>query len=214
MKFLILFLSLIFAIFGYDRDQVYLYAKKYAFNYNPKYADYNDIGGDCANFVSQCLIAGGINFLQICPNVAYGQGGTVPNEVNLANCLSANGWTATSYIPKNFEKGDVVIYPGHAVIAISGYPNVYIAAHSYDRFGEPSNYKEGATYYHYNGPSTVTPENPDDCVKTCTKKRCVLDVANDVIAGKYGSGETRKNLLSAEGCDYRLVQDEVNKILS
>ena len=210
------FLFLLSIVFCYDRDKVYLYAKKYAFNYNPNYADYNSLGGDCANFVSQCLIAGGINFKSICPDVAYGVGGTVPNEVNLANCLSKNGWTATSYVPKNFEKGDVVIYPGHAVIAISGYPNVYIAAHSIERFGEPATYKAGATYYHYNGASTggKTSETSDDCTKTCTKKRCVSDVAYDVIAGKYGCGEERKNKLNSEGCDYRLVQDEVNRILS
>ena len=217
MKYLVFILvSLLSIVFGYDRNKAYAYAKKYAFNYNPNYADYNSLGGDCANFVSQCLIAGGFNFIKICPNVAYGVGGTVPNEVNLANCLKANGWTATSYLPTNFEKGDVVMYPGHAVIAISGYPTVYIAAHSYDRFGDSVNYRDGATYYHYNGSSTggKTSETTDECVKTCTVKRCVSDVANDVIAGKYGCGEERKNKLNSEGCDYRLVQDEVNRILS
>ena len=45
------------------------------------------MGGDCANFVSQCLIAGGIDFKKIGRDVAYGVGGTVPNEVNLGNRL-------------------------------------------------------------------------------------------------------------------------------
>ena len=37
------------------------YAKKWAFNYNPNYYNFSSIGGDCTNFVSQCLYAGGIN---------------------------------------------------------------------------------------------------------------------------------------------------------
>ena len=217
MKYIILLLSFISVFAGYDRDKACRYAQKYAYNYNPNYMDYNSLGGDCANFVSQCLIAGGFNFKQICPDVAYGVGGTVPNEVNLANCLKKNGWTSTTYAPTNFEKGDVVMYsnPGHAVIAVQGYPNILIAAHSENRYGTSVNYRSGGVYYHYNGESSVTPQSPeDDCVKTCNPKRCVLDVAKEVIAGKYGCGEERINKLTAEGCDYRLVQDEVNRILS
>ena len=214
MKYIILLLSFISIVYGYDRDKACQYAQRYAYNYNPNYKDYNAVGGDCANFVSQCLIAGGLNFQQMCPKVAYGVGGTVPNEVNLANCLKKNGWTSTTYAPTNFKKGDVVTYsnPGHAVIAIQGYPNVLIAAHSDNRYGASVNYRSGAVYYHYNGDNSVTPD--DDCVKTCNPKRCVADVAIEVIAGKYGSGETRINKLTAEGCDYRLVQDEVNRMLS
>lgn len=37
------------------------YAQKYALNYNPEYRDFTDQGGDCTNFVSQCLHAGGLN---------------------------------------------------------------------------------------------------------------------------------------------------------
>lgn len=38
------------------------YAKKYAYTYNPSYPNYSSLveGGDCANFISQCLHAGGI----------------------------------------------------------------------------------------------------------------------------------------------------------
>ena len=37
------------------------YAKKWAFNYNPQYYNFSSIGGDCTNFISQCLHFGGIN---------------------------------------------------------------------------------------------------------------------------------------------------------
>ena len=43
---------------GYNADSAVAYAKKHAFNYNPNFASYAD--NDCANFVSQCLEAGGI----------------------------------------------------------------------------------------------------------------------------------------------------------
>lgn len=38
------------------------YAHLYAFDYNPAYPDYSNVepGGDCANFISQCLHAGGM----------------------------------------------------------------------------------------------------------------------------------------------------------
>ena len=45
-------------------------------------------------------------------------------------------------------------------------------------------------------------------------KRCVSDVAKDVVEGKYGSGDTRIRKLRIEGCNYRLVQDKVNKMFS
>lgn len=35
------------------------YAMKYALSYNPNYPDYTGAGGDCANFISQALHAGG-----------------------------------------------------------------------------------------------------------------------------------------------------------
>lgn len=35
------------------------YARRWAFSYNPAYYSFENIGGDCTNFVSQCLYAGG-----------------------------------------------------------------------------------------------------------------------------------------------------------
>ena len=42
----------------YNRQKVYEYAKKWAYSRNPKYYNYDAIGGDCTNFVSQCIFAG------------------------------------------------------------------------------------------------------------------------------------------------------------
>ena len=45
---------------AYDANGAISYADRYWSDYNPDYSNYNSIGGDCANFVSQCLRAGGM----------------------------------------------------------------------------------------------------------------------------------------------------------
>ncbi|MDP4117786.1 MAG: amidase domain-containing protein [Bacillota bacterium] len=52
---------------GYDRIAAVEYARKWAFSRNPDYIDFHGLGGDCTNFVSQCLYAGGgvMNFTPI-----------------------------------------------------------------------------------------------------------------------------------------------------
>lgn len=42
----------------YDRLRAVLYARRWAFSRNPAYFSFNSLGGDCTNFVSQCLFAG------------------------------------------------------------------------------------------------------------------------------------------------------------
>lgn len=43
---------------SYDRDAAVQYASQWAFKRNPAYFDFHGIGGDCTNFISQCLYAG------------------------------------------------------------------------------------------------------------------------------------------------------------
>ena len=40
------------------RENAVRYAYKWALDRNPKYYNYDNIGGDCTNFISQCLFAG------------------------------------------------------------------------------------------------------------------------------------------------------------
>ena len=42
----------------YERKKAIQYAQKWALKRNPNYYNYDDIGGDCTNFVSQCIYAG------------------------------------------------------------------------------------------------------------------------------------------------------------
>lgn len=42
----------------YDREAAVRYAHKWAYGRNPAFYDYEEIGGDCTNFASQCVYAG------------------------------------------------------------------------------------------------------------------------------------------------------------
>lgn len=42
----------------YDRKAAVLYAHQWAYGRNPLYYDYENLGGDCTNFASQCIFAG------------------------------------------------------------------------------------------------------------------------------------------------------------
>lgn len=42
----------------YDRQSVIQYAKEWAYKRNPKYYNFDNVGGDCTSFVSQCIFAG------------------------------------------------------------------------------------------------------------------------------------------------------------
>lgn len=42
----------------YDRNAAVAYARKWAFGRNPRYYNFDRLGGDCTNFASQCLYAG------------------------------------------------------------------------------------------------------------------------------------------------------------
>ena len=48
------------AAYNYTPSAAAAYALTYAYNYNSNYTSYKGKGGDCANFVSQCLYNGGI----------------------------------------------------------------------------------------------------------------------------------------------------------
>ncbi len=51
-------------IFPYNRIAALAYAAKWANGRNPRYYNFDNIGGDCTNFVSQCVYAG-------CPVMNY-----------------------------------------------------------------------------------------------------------------------------------------------
>lgn len=42
----------------YDRKSAVRYAHRWAYGRNPVFYDYEELGGDCTNFASQCIFAG------------------------------------------------------------------------------------------------------------------------------------------------------------
>lgn len=63
----------------------------------------------------------------------------------------------------------------------------------------------GYSVYDTNGKLIYTP------TKQTAKKKTVAELAKEVIQGKWGNGEERKNRLTAAGYDYKAVQTEVNR---
>ena len=111
-----------FLLFGimtcYDPDAAVQYARQYCQHYNKEYGDYSKSGGDCANFVSQCLIAGGQKF-DGCPGIRAH--GIIAGVTSLTNCLKQKGWRESSTRPPSFRAGYPMAYPNkkHITIATS-----------------------------------------------------------------------------------------------
>ena len=45
-------------IIDYNRRAAVAYARRWAFARNPKYYNFDKLGGDCTNFASQCIYGG------------------------------------------------------------------------------------------------------------------------------------------------------------
>ena len=127
------------------------YARKWAYLRNPEFYNFEDIGGDCTNFVSQCLYAGGAT-MNFTPDTGW-------YYISVEDRAAA--WTGVEYFyrfvvnnkgvgPYGYETeledikvGDVIqlgrdegFYHTMLVVAIvEGEP--YITAHSYDAFTRP-----------------------------------------------------------------------------
>ena len=130
MKIIISFLIIAFSI-TYQPSEVVIYAKKYCDHYNTLYWSFPDNRqNDDANFVSQCLIAGGQK-LDGCPNI--NKKGLISSPSNLRSCLIQKGWKSSKTMPPNFKAGYPMIKLdlSHAIIAsiISG-SSIYYSAHS------------------------------------------------------------------------------------
>jgi hypothetical protein len=84
----------------YDRTHALTYARRWALSRNPLYYDYTGIGGNCTNFVSQCLYAGSctMNYLPV-----YGWYYLSPAERTAS-------WTGVQYF-YNFITGNQSVGP-------------------------------------------------------------------------------------------------------
>ena len=119
----------------YDRGAVAAYADAWALGNNPRYWSSPD--NDCANFVSQCLAAGGLRRLDDAGREWHTNGAEYPT-IAWVNCgaqkstLSARGAShtrsiarSTSSLPRAWAAGDVV-YLGNTVAGRPEWQHVII----------------------------------------------------------------------------------------
>lgn len=145
----------------YDRGAAVAYANEWAYGRNPLFYDFSEIGGDCTNFASQCLYAGG-EIMNFTPTYGW-------YYININR--RAPAWTSVEYLHRflttnreegpfgrdtsinEMQPGDLVQIRfrganvfGHTpvIVGIDGRPTpqtIYIAAHSID-----SNWRPLSTY--------------------------------------------------------------------
>lgn len=135
----------------YDRAAAVRYAREWAFRRNPRYLDFEELGGDCTNYASQCIFAG-CGEMNFAPNGWFYIDGTrrAPSWTDvdrLASFLLSNqgpGPHARLASPLTVAPGDVAQL-GHAngdffhtpVIVAVTEAEIYIAAHSSDEWMRP-----------------------------------------------------------------------------
>ncbi len=136
----------------YDRNAVYEYAKKWAFGRNPRFYDFNDIGGDCTNFASQCIYAGAgvMNYTPTFGWYYISSNNRTPSWTGvqyLYNFLVGNtgvGPYAEEVPLEKLEVGDIVqlgratgdFYHSPVIVGFSN-GRILVAAHTYDAFDRP-----------------------------------------------------------------------------
>lgn len=138
-------------IFSYNRTAAAEYARKWALDRNPAYYDFEEIGGDCTNFASQCLYAGApvMNYTPVMGwyyNSTYDRTPSWSGVEYLYNFLITNkgvGPYAKVVTAAEVQPGDLVqlgtasgdFYHSPVITAIT--PIILVAAHTYDTLDRP-----------------------------------------------------------------------------
>lgn len=127
------------------------YAAEYALNYNSNYSDYNGRGGDCTNFVSQCLLAGGIPT----DGTWYKDSNAWIRVIELRNWLINKGYASEFTWQSTAKEGDLVqLYNSssgwyHSLIVTYKRTDgqLFVSAHSSDYYNRAlSNYTATKRY--------------------------------------------------------------------
>lgn len=132
----------------YNRSKAVAYAEKWAYKRNPYYYDFDEIGGDCTNFTSQCLYAGcnvmnytkDTGWYYISPNDRAAAWSSAQYFYNFITANQGVGPVAVSEEINRLETGDFIqLYNGtefyHTMI-VTGFENgePLIAAHTRDAY--------------------------------------------------------------------------------
>lgn len=93
-----------FVFYGYNISRAVDYALTYALEMNPQFGNYEKLGGDCTNYVSQCLYAGGIPFDEEGLDVRY-------EWYWFSETMRAPSWTAADSLKFYMENNNKVEQP-------------------------------------------------------------------------------------------------------
>lgn len=136
---------------NYDREAAVAYARKWALSRNPAFYDFQNVGGDCTNFASQCLYAGAgvMNFTPVMgwfyrtssDRTASWSGVEYLHRFLVNN--AAEGPYAREVPQAEALPGDIVqlgmwdgdFYHSPVITAVS--PAILVAAHSNDALDRP-----------------------------------------------------------------------------
>lgn len=147
-------------------------------------------------------------------------------EKQIELCKSMGIWIEDgSIVPK---AGDIIFYnwddssqpnDGYAdhvgiVESVGGYTITVIEGNMSERVGRRNirighGNIRGYARPRYSNSGSTTPVKP-----SAPAHKDITTIAREVIAGKWGNGEDRKNRLQSAGYDFNAVQAEVNRILS
>lgn len=136
----------------YDRQKTVRYAENWAMKRNPRYMNFDSMGGDCTNFASQCVFAG-CGLMNYTPT--FGWFYNSPSDraaawsgvqflYNFLISNSSSGPFAVETEPAQLEPGDLVqlgnadghFYHTPVVLSVSA-EGIYVAAHTFDAYMRP-----------------------------------------------------------------------------
>jgi len=140
---------------SYDKNLAVSYAHAWAYSRNPQWHNFDTLGGDCTNFISQCLFAGcgamtfGKNgwYFRSLRDRAPSWSGVEPLYEFLTRANGADGLRAKLVPLGDVRKGDVIqlsfdgLAFSHSLLVVEREGGIFVAAHSLD-----SDYRRLETY--------------------------------------------------------------------
>lgn len=135
----------------YDREAAKEYAQKWALARNPAYFDFENIGGDCTSFASQCIYAGAkvMNYTPVVGwfyRTASDRTASWTGVEYLYNFLTSNnsvGPYARVATRREAEVGDIIQLGNyndefyHSLVITSIFPTIKVCAHTTDSKNRP-----------------------------------------------------------------------------